>query len=105
MPFDHYFLPDRFYPASLAVPPSVRILSDAEGRGGVLLDSTRGVYLMVNRSGVEIWSELEGGHQPIEIANILAERWHRETEEVDREVKAFVQDLVRRGMLVTASDH
>lgn len=105
MPLNHYFLPDGFYPASLAVPPSVRILSDAEGRGGVLVDSTRGVYLMVNRSGVEIWSELEGGHPPIEIASILAERWHRQTDEVDREVQAFLQDLIRRGMLITTGDH
>lgn len=84
----------------IAVSPHVRVLADADGRGGVLLDSTRGVYLLMNRSGVEIWTALVEGCQPEEITATLAQRRTQPEEEVGREVEAFVHDLVRRGMLL-----
>ncbi|HEV7922759.1 MAG TPA: PqqD family protein [Thermoanaerobaculia bacterium] len=66
----------------------------------MLLDSTRGVYLLLNRSGVEIWTALAEGCQPDEITATLAGRRSLPEEEARREVEAFVRDLLRRGMLV-----
>jgi hypothetical protein len=83
----------------IAVSPQVRILTDADGRGGVLLDSTRGIYLLLNRSGVEIWTALAEGCQPDEVVATLTERRQQPEEEAAKEVEAFVRDLVRRGML------
>lgn len=100
MPFDCYVVTDVLCTVPIAVSPHVRVLADADGRGGVLFDSTRGVYLQVNRSGVEIWTALLEGCQPDEITATLATRRAQPEAEVRREVEAFLRDLVRRGMLV-----
>ena len=65
----------------------------------MLLDSTRGIYLLLNRSGVEIWTALADRCQPEEIIATLAARRSQPEAEVRREVEAFVGDLVRRGMV------
>lgn len=75
----------------------VRMTSDATG--AVLLDLDRGVYLALNRSGAAIWSELAAGHEPAEIATTLAARHARPAPDVEQDVRGFVNELARRGLV------
>jgi hypothetical protein len=78
---------------------AAHVRTTVDGDGAVLLDLERGVYLSLNRSGAAIWSELTAGAAPADVAARIAARCSKPVAEVERDVRSFVDELARRGLV------
>jgi hypothetical protein len=83
----------------MRVAVAAHVRATADGDGAVLLDLERGVYLSLNRSAASMWSELAAGTSPEELAARIAARYSKPVADVERDLRAFVDDLARRGLV------
>jgi Coenzyme PQQ synthesis protein D (PqqD) len=81
----------------IEIEDDVRFTADADG--AVLLDVGRGTYFSLNRSGAAIWRDLRDGRTPDDIAAALAQRHGRPADEVEHDVRAFVDQLRARRLV------
>lgn len=86
---------DRFTPS-----PAVRASISADGL--VLLDVDGGLVLTSNAIGARIWQLLEERRTGDEIADVLVREYAIATDTAMRDVRAFVGDLLARGLLIEA---
>lgn len=84
---------------SVHVSPHVR--SAADGDSLVLLDLRTGKYLALSATAAAVWSQLEGGRAPAEIAARIAGRFGVPVERAAADVEALLGQLAGAG-LVTA---
>lgn len=66
----------------------------------MLFDSQDGSYHLLNGSAAQIWLALSEGHQPAEIAALLAGRHGVEAALVGPDVAAFVAQALDKNLLV-----
>jgi PqqD family protein of HPr-rel-A system len=67
----------------------------------IVLDSPEGFVHHLNPSGALIWSLLDGCASIQEIAACLAEEFELDAKDIDQDVKRFIDDLERMGLLET----
>ena len=64
----------------------------------VALDLTQSTYLGINPSGAVLWQELSRGASRETLVQRLAEAFEIDEEAARKDVDAFVEDLLRRGL-------
>jgi hypothetical protein len=66
----------------------------------VVLDLVAGEYFSLDALGAEVWAQLSRGSALEEIVDALATRYDVEVVRFRADLFAFVDDLVRRGLMV-----
>ena len=79
------------------------VRSTAGKDGAVLLDLRKGVYYSLNGLGTRIWTEIEQGSTFHEIVNHLAGSFAVSSEQLSHDVKKFILDLERKGLVCTSA--
>lgn len=75
------------------------VFRDLEGEA-VILDLASGRYFGLNAVGTRIWTLLDAGTPIEEIVQAIAEEYDADAEQIDRDVKALIEDLSSRGLIV-----
>jgi hypothetical protein len=75
------------------------VFRDLEGEA-VILDLASGRYFGLNAVGTRIWTLLDQGTSIEEIVRTVAEEYDADADEIDRDVKALIEDLSSRGLIV-----
>lgn len=78
-------------------PNTIRRLSNSDG--GVLLDLRRGVMFRLNSLGARVLDLLEQGNSPAQIAETFSAEFQVPLEEVQADVREFVDALKVRRVL------
>ncbi|PYR95022.1 MAG: PqqD family protein [Acidobacteria bacterium] len=79
------------------------VFRDLEGEA-VILDLASGRYFGLNAVGTRIWTLLDAG-MPIErIVQTLAEEYDADAAQIDRDVKALIENLSSRGLIVRSDE-
>jgi len=65
----------------------------------LLYEKRKGVALPVNESGAEIWEMCDGAHSVDEIVEHLALRYDAPRSQIDGDVRGFLAELLRNGLL------
>ena len=65
----------------------------------VLFDRDTGNAFGLNPVGVFVWKRLDGNHTFKQISKDLLENCENTPKEVDYHLRAFIQDLVQRGLV------
>lgn len=68
--------------------------------GLILLDVKGGQVLASNAAGARIWQLIEADRSLPEIATALVDEYHIEIERAQHDVRAFVDALVARGLVL-----
>jgi hypothetical protein len=88
--------------SSLRLSPDV-VFRDLEGEA-VILDLASGRYFGLNPVGTRIWTLLDAG-TPIErIIQAVAEEYDADIGQIDRDVKALIENLSSRGLIVRSDE-
>lgn len=66
----------------------------------VVLDLAAANYLHLNGSAALLWRGLAEGHEPRELARTLQAAYGIDREVADADVRAFLDELQQRGLLV-----
>jgi hypothetical protein len=82
------------------VTPSPAVRASVSADGLVLLDVDGGLILTSNAIGARIWQLLEQRLTSAEIANDLVRHYAIASDVAQRDVRAFVSDLLARGLLI-----
>jgi hypothetical protein len=82
---------------TIRVRDHVRSVIDPDG--AVLLDLRAGTYLSLNVVGAEIWTRLEKGLSPGEIAAHLGEAYQLPAQQAEADVRGFLDQLRRRELI------
>jgi hypothetical protein len=86
----------------LRLSPDV-VFRDLEGEA-VILDLASGRYFGLNPVGTRIWTLLDAG-TPIErIIQAVAEEYDADIGQIDRDVKALIENLSSRGLIVRSDE-
>ncbi|HEX3694569.1 MAG TPA: PqqD family protein [Polyangia bacterium] len=72
--------------------------------GVVLIDAATGECFELNRVGTEIWTALQGGTPPTQIAADLADRYGVPLAQVAADVDRLFEQMIARGILRVAVD-
>lgn len=72
------------------------------GRDAVLLDPASGAFLQINDTGTAVWKCADGHRTVDEIAQAVAETFNTVVGSVEDDVAAFIDELLRAGVLVRA---
>jgi hypothetical protein len=75
------------------------VFRDLEGEA-VILDLTSGRYFGLNAVGTRIWMLLEAGTPIEQIVRAIAEEYEADAAQIDRDVKALIEDLSSRRLIV-----
>ena len=79
--------------------PRVNFTRFDEGEGVLLHLATKSYYTL-NATGVFIWEQLEAGCQTVEeLVAALLEHYEVTREEAERQVRAFLEELEREGLV------
>ncbi|AEN73134.1 hypothetical protein Rhom172_1207 [Rhodothermus marinus SG0.5JP17-172] len=79
--------------------PRVNFTRFDEGEGVLLHLETKSYYTL-NATGVFIWEQLEAGRQTIEaLVAALLDHYEVTQEEAERQVRAFLEELEREGLV------
>jgi hypothetical protein len=79
------------------------VFRDLEGEA-VILDLASGRYFGLNAVGTRIWTLLDAG-TPIErIVEAVAEEYDADARQIDRDVKALIEELSSRGLIVRSDE-
>jgi hypothetical protein len=68
----------------------------------LLFDKESETAVPVNESGALIWWMCDGSHSVDEIVDNIASRYDAERSEIDRDTRAFLDLLVRHGLVNSA---
>jgi hypothetical protein len=79
------------------------VFRDLEGEA-VILDLTSGRYFGLNAVGTRIWMLLEAGTPIEQIVRAIAEEYAADAAQIDRDVKALVEDLLSRRLIIRADE-
>lgn len=74
---------------------------DVEGEL-VLFDTTTECYFALNGVASGVWREIARGRTVDAIVAELLQRYHSEGDELSRDVEAFVEGAIGRGLIVPA---
>jgi hypothetical protein len=75
------------------------VFRELEGEA-VILDLASGRYFGLNAVGTRIWTLLDAGTPIEEIIQAVAEEYDADAEQIDRDVKALIEALSSRGLIV-----
>lgn len=67
--------------------------------GGLVVLPTRQKVKVLNATGIKVFSMLDGTHSPAQIARAVAEEFDVTLQRAERDVRVFLDDLGRNGML------
>lgn len=76
-----------------------RLKTVVDQDGGVILDIERGLISTLNPTGAYVWSGLQRGESLESITANLVRETGEDTLTVERDVRAFVEDLKQRTLL------
>jgi Coenzyme PQQ synthesis protein D (PqqD) len=79
--------------------PSLAVRASASEDGLILLDVDGGLVLASNAVGARIWQLIEQRGTPDQIARQLAEECAISVDRASQDVRAFVANLVERGLV------
>jgi hypothetical protein len=88
--------------AMARVRPHRDVLSTEHEGAMVLLDLRRQVFLGLDDIGTSIWKGIEAGDDSVAIERNLAEDYDAPPELLCADVRQFVAELARRGLVVRA---
>lgn len=91
----------RPWPAG-EVRPGPDVLSALVDDRYVLLDLRREEFLTLDEVGSRIWAGVEAGETSREVVERLAAEYDAPADELERDTAAFVEDLLRRRLVVRA---
>ena len=80
--------------------PTSHVRIDQTEDGFVLLDTQSGEILGANAIGARVWTLLESGATPEVISRTIADECGVNQDLVQRDVSAFISELVRRKLFV-----
>ncbi len=83
------------------VRPSLVVKASASEDGLILLDVDGGLVLASNAVGARIWQLIEQQRTQDDIARQLAEEFAIGVDRASQDVRAFVADLVDRGLVIS----
>jgi hypothetical protein len=66
----------------------------------VLFDLASGNYYSLNELGARIWELLDGKRALMDVADQLTSEYDAPAEEIARDLRALVEDMLRNGLLV-----
>ncbi len=69
------------------------------GDGQALIDPYRRTLVKLNPTAQAIWQLLDGGHSAAAIIDILKNEFEIETKILEKDVIAFLNDLIRREII------
>jgi len=75
------------------------VFRDLEGEA-VLLDLSSGRYFGLNAVGTRIWTLLDTGTPVERIVQTIAEEYDADAAQIGRDVKALIDELASRGLIV-----
>lgn len=81
------------------VTPVRHLRSVVDHDGAVILDIERNSMLTINSTGSYVWERLQNGKQIEEIIRELASETGADPATVDRDVRAFLDELKSRHLL------
>jgi hypothetical protein len=93
---------DRGTAADYAVRPGPDVLSARIDDRCVLLDLRREEYLTLDAVGSRIWAGIEAGAETCDVVAELVTEYDAPPEQVERDARAFVDELRRRRLVVRA---
>jgi coenzyme PQQ synthesis protein D (PqqD) len=99
---DRQLSTDNRQPTMHRLSPDV-VFRDLEGEA-VILDLTSGRYFGLNAVGTRIWMLLEAGTPIEQIVRTVAEEYAADAAQIDRDVKALVEDLLSRRLIIRADE-
>lgn len=76
-----------------------RCVSDSDG--ATVLDLRNNLILGLNPTGAFVWERLQRGLQFEEIVDALVEATNAERFNVEADTRAFIGELIKRGLLST----
>lgn len=80
------------------VPCDDLVWQEVDG-GLVLLDLRSSTYLILNRTGSQLWSMLVQGHNEVDLAGRLVEDYGLSTDHAERDVRSFMEHLRSNHLL------
>lgn len=75
------------------------VVSQRLGDAGVLIDMRTGRMFELNASGIRIWELVTAGLSPQAVVSRLQHEFESTPADLEVEVRALVDDLVREGLL------
>jgi hypothetical protein len=79
------------------------VFRDLEGEA-VILDLASGRYFGLNAVGTRIWTLLDQGTSIEQIVQTVAEEYDADAEQIARDVKALIENLSSRGLIVRSPE-
>jgi hypothetical protein len=73
--------------------------SIVDENGAVILDISANRMVNLNVTGGYVWDKLRQGKSIIEVAQELSRESHREIDEIERDVREFVDQLISKRLL------
>lgn len=66
----------------------------------VILNPVDGNFYHLNKSAVDLWLSLEAPKTPLELAQILAEKYEGHPEDYQSDVKEWMEETAQKGLLI-----
>jgi hypothetical protein len=70
----------------------------------VLFDLASGNYYSLNELGARIWELLDGKRALTDVAGELTSEYDAPPEEIEQDLRALAEDMLRNGLLVQANN-
>ena len=81
--------------------PDVVARNLSDGEGSVLLHLQTGAYHGMNPVALVIWDQIDGDHTVADLIAAVRDRVDDPPEELDRDVRAFLQSALDRDLIET----
>jgi len=87
-------------PLTQTFTPSPEAVDSSVGDEIVILHLGNGTYYGLDPLGTRIWAMLKDGHQPPAIRDAIVAEYEVSAEVVERDMRAFLRDLLAHDILV-----